>query len=228
MKTQIQAVDKVIVSRSIEGDLDRYLDAVADATAIFREAVDGYLRTDKDGTCWRQARKITEKMRTLDDLQQHLETGVYSQASAGILISEMVDPMTGVSRMLKDMKRQITSFAVASDHSGVGQCIPSHLVPDILELTDVVCAAVGALVESYRPGARWWELVSSDDKELRVSGLENQADQLSMQVLRKIFVEDELDIESKLLLAQLVEEMDRVADHAEKIDLDLRARRMAG
>ena len=49
-----------------------------------------------------------------------------------------------------------------------------------------------------------------------------------MQVLRKIFVEDELDIESKLLLAQLVEEMDRVADHAEKIDLDLRARRMAG
>ena len=60
MKTQIQAVDKVIVSRSIEGDLDRYLDAVADATAIFREAVDGYLRTDKDGTCWRQARKNTE------------------------------------------------------------------------------------------------------------------------------------------------------------------------
>lgn len=228
MKTQFQAVDKVIISRSIEDDLDRYLDAVADATAIFREAVDGYLQTDKDGSCWQQARKITEKMRTLDDLQQHLETGVYSQASAGNLISGMVDPMTGVSHLLKDMKRQITSFAVESDPSRSGVCIPQHLVPDMLQLTDEVCAAVDVLVAGYRPSLQWWKEAPSGDEDRGVSWHESQADRLSMQLLKKIFGDDALEIEAKLTLARFVEEIDRVADHAEEIDRELCATRMAG
>lgn len=228
MKTRVQAVGRGIVSRSIEGDLDRYLDAVADATAIFREAVDGYLRTERDGTCWRQARKITEKMRTLDDLQQHLETGVYSQASAGILISKMVDPMTGVSRLLKDMKRQVTGFAVESDRSRSGVCIPQDLVPDMLQLTDEVCAAVDVLVAGYRPSLHWWKEAPSGAEDRGVSRHESQADRLSMQLLKKIFGDDSLEINGKLTLARFVEEIDRVADHAEKIDRELCATRIAG
>ena len=39
---------------------------------------------------------------------------------------------------------------------------------------------------------------------------------------------ERIEIEAKLTLAQFVEEIDRVADHAEEIDRELCATRMAG
>lgn len=228
METQVQVAERPVISRTIERDLDSYLDAIAGATAIFREAVDAYLQSGPNGECWWQATRISEHLRKLDDMQQKLETGVRPQSVLGGLVSEMVDPLTGVSRLLKDMKRQITGFAIESGFSGPGRCVPASLVADMQELTDKVCAAVDALVESYRPSMLWWEQSSAGDAECSVSWYENQADRLSTQVLKKLFADDTLDIEVKLPLAQLVEEIDRVADQAESIDRELRSSRRAG
>ena len=228
METLIQTAERPVVSRSIEGDLDCYLDAIIGATMIFREAVDATLKGGTDGAGWRQAERITEHMRTLDDMQQKLETGVRQQSPLRDLICEMIDPLTGVSRLLKDMKRQVTGFAVAPGLSAPGHRVPAHLVPDIQKLTDEVCIAVDALVEDYRPVTRWWKRPPAAAGERRVSWHESQADLLSMQLLKKIFADDTLDLELKLPLAQFVEEIDRVADYAEEIDKELCATRMAG
>ena len=228
METQVQAAERSVVSRSIERDLDSYLDAIVDATAIFREAVDAYLLSAPDGACWRQARRLSEHLRVLDDMQQRIETGVLPQSALGAVVAAMIAPLTGVNRMLKDMKRQITGFAIESGFSGPGRTVPAHLVADLQELTDEVCAAVGALVEGYRPSVLRWEPSTLSDQERGVSWYENQSDRLSMQLLKKIFADATLDIELQLPLAQLVEEIDRVADQAERIDLDLRASRTAG
>jgi hypothetical protein len=82
------------------------------------------------GGCWRQARSIAEHMRTLDDMQQRLETGVRPQSTLGDLVGEMIDPLTGVGRLLNDMKRQVTGFAIESGFSGPGRCVPGYLVED--------------------------------------------------------------------------------------------------
>ena len=228
METQMQAAHRPALSRSIEDDLDSYLDAIAGATTIFRSAVDAYLRNGADRACWQQAKRITEQLGTLDDMQQTLETGVPAQSALGELVADMVDPLTGVSRLLKDMKRQVTGFAIESGFSGPGRRVPAYLVADVQELTDEVCAAVDALVDSYRPGMRWWEQPSTGDEEQSVSWHEGRADRLSMQLLKTIFADDALDIKIKLPLAQFVEEIDRVADHAEEIDKELRASRTRG
>jgi hypothetical protein len=227
VETLIQAAERPVVSRSIEGDLDCYLDAVAGATVIFREAVDATLNGGSDGARWRQAERIAEHMRTLDDMQQKLETGVRQPSLLRDLVCEMIDPLTGVSRLLKDMKRQIAGFAVVPGLSAPGHRVPAHLVPGIQKLTDEVCIAVDALVEDYRPATRWWKQPPAAG-ERGVSWHESQADLLSMQVLKKIFADDTLDLELKLPLARFVEEIDRVADYAEEIDKELRATRMAG
>jgi hypothetical protein len=140
----------------------------------------------------------------------------------------MIDPLTGVSRLLKDMKRQIAGFAVVPGLSAPGHRVPAHLVPGIQKLTDEVCIAVDALVEDYRPATRWWKQPPAATGKRGVSWHESQADLLSMQVLKKIFADDTLDLELKLPLARFVEEIDRVADYAEEIDKELRATRMAG
>ncbi len=228
METQVQASERPVISRSIESDLDSYLDAIADATAIFREAVNVYLQSGPDGECWRQARRISEHLRTLDDLQQKFETGVRPQSLLADLLLEMTNPLTGFGRLLKDMKRQITGFAIESGFSSPGRSVPAYLLPDVQELTDEVCAAVDALVESYRPSLLCWEHPSSENAERGVSWYENQADHLSMQLLKKLFADASLDLKSQLSLAQLVEEIDRVADQAEGIDRELRASRSAG
>jgi len=226
--TQVQAAETPVISRLIEGDVDRYLAAIADATAIFREAVDVYLQTGPDGGCWRQARHISEHMRTLDDMQQTLETSVRPNSVFGDLVLGMLDPLTGVNRLLKDMKRQVTGFAIESGFSGPGRSVPAYLVADVQELTNEVCAAVDALVESYRSAVLCGGQASSGNAERGVSWYENQADRLSMQLLKKIFADESLDLKLQLLLAQLVEEIDRVADQAEGIDQKLRASRGAG
>ncbi len=228
VETLNQAAERPVVSRSIEGDLDCYLDAIVGATAIFREAVGACLRAGADGARWQHARRIAEHMRTLDDMQQVLETGVRHQSVLRDLICEMIDPLTGVSRLLKDMKRQVSGFAIESDLSRSGVSIPQHLVPEILELTEEVCAAVDVLVADYRPSRRWWKQPPTGTGERRVSWHESQADLLSMQLLKKIFADDTLDLEMKLPLARFVEEIDRVADYAEEIDKELRATRTAG
>jgi hypothetical protein len=227
VETQAQAAKMSVDSSSFGSDMDRYLDAVAGATAIFREAVDAYLQTGPDGGSWRQAKKITEHMRTLDHMQQKLETGVRPSSPLGELVSEMIDPLTGVSRLLKEMKRQITGFAIESGFSGPGRCVPAYLVPEMEELTEEVCAAVHALVETYRPAMLWWQQPLPVDDEGGVSWYEGQADRISMQLIKKIFADDALDLETKLPLAQLAEEIDRVADLAETIDKGLRLCRAA-
>jgi hypothetical protein len=161
VETHVQTAERPSISRAIESDLEGYLDAIAGATGIFREAVDAYLHTGPDGGCWRQARSIAEHMRTLDDMQQRLETGVRPQSTLGDLVGEMIDPLTGVGRLLKDMKRQVTGFAIESGFSGPGRCVPGYLVEGMQELADDVCAAVDALIESYRPSMLWWEQPSS-------------------------------------------------------------------
>jgi hypothetical protein len=228
VETLVQAAERPVVSRSIEGDLDCYLDAVAGATEIFREAVDATLSGGSEGLRWRQTERIAEQMRMLDDMQQKLETGVLQPSLLRDLICEMIDPLTGVSRLLKDMKRQVAGFAVVRGLSSLGANVPAHLVPDIMHLTDEVCFAVDALTDDYRPSMRWWKQLPPAAGEQRVSWHERQADLLSMQLLKRIFADDTIDLELKLSLAQLVEEIDRVADYAEEIDNGLRASRMAG
>lgn len=226
METQVHAARTPVRSSSFESDLDHYLDAVEAATAIFREAVDAHLahlQQSLEGGSWRQAKRITEHMRTLEYLQQRLETGVPSSSVEGDLVSEMIDPLTGVIRLLKEMKRLITGFAIESGFSGPARGVPAQLVPDIQELTDAVCAAVHALVERYRPSTSWWEQALPAEGEGGVRWHEGEADRLSMQLIKKIFAEDELDLEAKLPLAQLVEEIDRVADLAEAIDKGLQS-----
>lgn len=208
--------------RSIQNDLDSYLDGIAGATGIFRAAVDAYLVAGPDGGCWQQAKQIAEHIRALDDLQQKLEMGARAQWIDGALVSDMADPLTRVGRMLKEMKRQITGFAIESGFSSPGRRVPAHLLADMQALAEEVCAAVYALVARYRPSLAWWGDDSTDASSRGVDWYEKQADKRSMRLLKTIFADATMDIETKLPLAQLVEEIDRVADQAQAIDKEVR------
>jgi hypothetical protein len=131
-------------------------------------------------------------MRTLDDMQQRLETGVRPQSTLGDLVAEMIDPLTGVGRLLKDMKRQVTGFAIESGFSGPwplrsgvsgrgragigGRCLCGGGGAG-RELPPVECC--GGNSHRRLP------------KRSSVAWYESQADRLSMQLLKKIFGDDD-------------------------------------
>ena len=98
MKTEAHAVYVPAISGSLASDLDSYLDAIAGATADFRSAIDAYLRNEPEGACWHQAKRIAQHLRTIDHMQQKLETGVSARSALGGLVADMVDPLIGVSR----------------------------------------------------------------------------------------------------------------------------------
>jgi uncharacterized protein Yka (UPF0111/DUF47 family) len=128
-------------------------------------------------------------------------------------------PLTALGRLLRDMKRQITGLAIESGFTLRGRRVPARLVVDVQELTDEVCAAIDVLVEACRPGRQ--QGLAADAGRRGVCWHEAQADRLSMALLRQILADEALDVDARLLLAQFVEEIDRVADQAEAVASEL-------
>jgi hypothetical protein len=147
LEFQLHTPEMHAVSTSIERDLDSYLDAVASATAVFRLAVDTYLQSGADLASWQQKKRITQRMRKLDDIQQKLVAAVWPGTALGELVLAKVDLPVGISHLVKDMRRQITGFAVGTGFSSPGRRVSSPLVLDLQRLTEEVSAAVDALVE---------------------------------------------------------------------------------
>ena len=229
MDTQIHAAPALASRRALENDLDRLLDAAAEATAIFRAAVDAYLTAGSESACWSLAQRISEQMRTVDELQQRGATGMRDATFESGTRPGMIEPLNGMTGLLREMRRQITAFAVESGFSGgAREVVPAYFVTDLQELSDAVCAAVDELIEGCRPCMLLWGQPMCVGDDMGVGWYESQADRLSMQLIKQIFADDALDLKVKLHLAQVVEEVDRVADYAERVDTDLRAGRMAG
>ncbi|EXI67435.1 MAG: hypothetical protein AW08_01991 [Candidatus Accumulibacter adjunctus] len=219
MEIQVRVAERSATSTSIEISLDGYLDGVADATRIFRLAVDAHLHEGSEGDCWQLARRVADLVRGLEDMQQALEMRHAAQASIDGARLSTIGPLTGLGRILRDMKRQITGFAIESGFTLRGRRVPAHLVVDVQDLTDEVCAAVDALVDACRSGRQQGLPVQAGERD--VCCHEAQADRLSTALLRRILADEALDVEARLLLAQFVEEVDRVADHAEAVASEL-------
>lgn len=214
METQARVAERSALSTAIECSLDGYLDGVADATMIFRSAVDAHLHDQSEGACWQLARRITELVRSLEDMQQTLEMRPAAPAPLEDASSAATRALlTALGRLLRDMKRQITGLAIESGFTLRGRRVPTRLVVDVQELTDEVCAAIDALIDACRPGRQ--QGLTADAGRRGVCWHEAQADRLSMALLRRILADDALDVDARLRLAQFVEEIDRVADQAE-------------
>ncbi|MCM8613729.1 hypothetical protein [Accumulibacter sp.] len=220
METQLRVAERSAISTSIEYSLDSYLDGVADATMIFRSAVDAHLHDGSEGACWQLARRIADLVRGLEDMQQALEMrpaalAPLEDASGAATLATL----TGLGRLLRDMKRQVTGLAIESGFTRRGRRVPAHLAVDVQELTDEVCAAIDALVETCRPERQ--QEPAAEEGRRGVGWHEAQADRLSMALLRRILADEALDVDTRLLLAQFVEEIDRVADQAEAVAREL-------
>lgn len=209
----------------IERDLDSYLDAVEHATSVFREALDGYLQAGPDGTAWRQAKHIADHLRAIDGVQQKLVTRARDLSLQDPLFAGMRNPLLAVGRLLREMKRQITGFAIEAGFTAPGRRVPDHLVSSMHELADDVCGAVESLVEAYRPCTFWWHRLPGEDEGRGVCWYESLADEHSTQLIRRILADAELSVGAKLPLTQLVEEIDSIADHAAAVDAEMRCLR---
>ncbi len=220
METQLRVTERSTMSTLVEFSLDGYLDGVADATMIFRSAVDAHLQDGSEGGCWQLARRVADLVRGLEDMQQTLEM----RPSASVPLEDTsgaatLVPLTGLGRLLRDMKRQVTGLAIESGFTVRGRRVPAHLAVDVQELTDEVCAAIDALVETCRPEKQQGPAAEAGRRA--VCWHEAQADRLSMALLRRILADEALDVDARLLLAQFVEEIDRVADEAEAVASEL-------
>lgn len=214
----------LITQEGLGSELDQYLGAVVQAQVILRSAVEAYVHRGPEGACWQQAKRISEHMSMMDGLQRRLQANPQGLRREDGLVCQIVDPLGGVGRLLRDIKRQITGYAIESGFSGPDRRVPEELVADVLGLSEEVCAAVLALVRTFRLCLSGHEGDLAFRCEGSVGWHEREADRRSMSLLKRIFGDQGLDLEAKLLLAQFVEEIDRVADYAEDLDREVRAR----
>ncbi|TXG80765.1 MAG: hypothetical protein E6R11_00500 [Rhodocyclaceae bacterium] len=215
METQVVGSGGSRTARAKRWSLSGYLEAIAGTTAIFNDAVAAYLASGPEAGCWRHARQICERLGSLDQIRQRVDgEGLSKEVPDVWMAAEKQLP--GLHRLLQDMKRQVTGFAIEAGFTGPDRRVPSALVPDIQALSDEVCAAVNALLKRYRSGGLAQES-GDDDDGMSVGWHESRADRLSTCLIKRILADEQLAVESKLPLTQLVEEIDRVADYAQSV-----------
>jgi len=199
-------------------DVEGYLDAIEGVTFTFRKAIEAYVNSGPNMGCWQYARSMAEQIGLIDDMRQVITMDVVPKSAAGPLLAEMLNTQTGVGRLLQDMKRQVTGFAIEAGFSGPDRRVPRSMIAGIHALSDEVCAAVRALVEHCRACCLAEQATGDAESEERVAWYESEADRLSTQMIKTILADDTLTVECKLPLTQLVEEIDRIADYAAAIE----------
>ena len=224
METGISRASQTARSGTGRYDVEGYLDAIEGVTSTFRKAIEAYVNSGPNMGCWQYARSMAEQIGLIDDMRQVIEMDVVPKSAAGPLLAEMLNPQTGVGRLLQDMKRQVTGFAIEAGFSGPDRRVPRSMIAGIHALSDEACAAVRALTEHCRACCLAEQASGDAESEERVAWHESEADRVSTQLVKTILADDTLTVECKLPLTQLVEEIDRVADYAAAIENGFQAR----
>lgn len=195
-------------TRALEGEIDEFMDNLAQAGMAFKRAVDIFLA---DGRSEEFADKQAQVKR-LESRSDHLRRSVERQLYAQTLIPESRGDVLGLlenlDSVMNNFEGTLWGFSIENPD------IPAEYHDDYKVLTEQVTAAVESLVLASRSFFRSAETVG--DHMHKVMFYEKEADKVSTKLKRRIF-DSGLDLASKQHLRHFVELIDNIADRSEDV-----------
>lgn len=195
-------------SRTLERQIDEFLDRLSESALLFDLAIKSYLADGFSKDFAAKRKDVNENESAADVLRREIESQLYSQT----LIPESRGDVLGLVETLDDVLNLCESSLWAFDIEKPD--IPEEYHPLFKELTEMVVQAVEALARSSRAFFRDFERVSYHNH--KVMFYEKEADKVSTKLKRKIFDSD-LDLAHKMHLRYFVESIDNIADWAEDV-----------
>lgn len=195
-------------TRSLETEIDRFLNQLSESGLLFKSALQTYLREGASEEFERKLHHVNALESQNDSLRRSIETQLYAQT----LIPESRGDVLGLLENLDSvhglLEGGLWAFSIETPE------IPESLRALYNDLTDASVSALESLVLASRAFFRNIDAVG--DHMHKVMYHEKEADKIGTKLKREIFASD-LGLAEKAHLRNFCEHIDNVADRSEDV-----------
>jgi predicted phosphate transport protein (TIGR00153 family) len=196
------------ITRTLEAQIDEFLNCVSQGSLIFSEAVSSYLNNAKPH--FEECMLMIDSQETkADDLRRAIENNLYSHSLIPEHRGDVLGLLESTDSIIDTINETALQFSIEKPF------IPPELNATYMELTDMAVKSAEALVMAAR--AFFKDVKSVQDHLHKVYMYEKVADLVSSRLRRTIFEMENLDLSQKFHLRYFTENIDKVADAAEDV-----------
>lgn len=194
-------------TKILEGQIDDFLDAVAQGALVFHLAVIDFLAGDRRNFTDR-LEKIDQLENRADELRRTIENQLYTQTLIPEHRGDVLGLLESTDSVINKMKETVNQFDVESPE------IPPELHKSFADLAGQSVAATEALVSAIR--AFFKDVKAVKDHLHKVYFYEKEADRTGDTLKRAVFAQN-TDLSKKIHLRYFVLHIQQVSDHAEAV-----------
>ena len=195
-------------TRSLENQIDEFLDKVSEAGMVFGRAMRVYLNqgpSDEFNTFLDQAADIERRG---DELRRTIEAELYVRTLIPDLRGDVLSLLEGMDHLVNVYEGDLFRISIQSPE------IPEQFHAGYTELVQTVMSCVDSVVLAARAFFR--DIDAVRDHCSKTIFLETEADKIGTKLQRAIFASS-LPLERKMHLRYFVERIDELANSAEDV-----------
>ena len=194
--------------RTIEKQIDEFLDAVQEGVMTFHEAIRSYL-AGRTGEFVARLQAVDALENKGDKLSREIETRLYSHSLIPEHRGDVLDLLEHSDDMIDTVKASLHQFDVEHPE------IPEAYNEAFDRLAEACRLAVESAVLALRAFFRDFRQVN--DHLVKVHHYEHEADLLSDSLKRKAFADPELDLAHRTHLRYFALNIEKVSDCAQNV-----------
>ncbi|TDJ13757.1 MAG: DUF47 family protein [Gammaproteobacteria bacterium] len=195
-------------TRSLENQIDEFLDKVSEAGMVFSRAMRVYLEKgpgDEFDSFLNQAADIEGRG---DDLRRNIEAELYMRTLIPDLRGDVLALLESMDHLVNVYEGDLFRISIQSPD------IPEQFHAGYMELVETVTSCVDSVVLASRSFFR--DIDAVRDHCSKTIFLESEADKIGTKLQRAIF-SSSLPLERKMHLRYFVERIDELANSAEDV-----------
>ncbi len=189
--------------------IDEFLDKVSEGAMVFEEGIDTYTKHGVDENCETKLQHLNELKKGASALSRDVITNLYAQMLVPESRSDILELVSALNRILDILHHEFTDLTISNPE------IPDGIKGGFEELTKDVVKTVDSTVLAAR--AYFKDINAVRDHIHKISHYESEADEAAIRLKKMIFADPDLNFESKVLLRDGVNDVDKIADKAEEI-----------
>lgn len=195
-------------TRSLENQIDEFLDKVSEAGMVFGRAIRVYLNNGASEEFEGFLGQAAVIERRGDELRRSIETELYARTLIPDLRADVMALLEGMDHLINIYEGDLFRISIQSPD------IPQEFHAGYLDLTETVVSCVDSVVLAARAFFR--DIDSVRDHGSKTIFLETEADKIGTKLQRAIF-SSSLPLERKMHLRYFVERIDELANSAEDV-----------
>ena len=195
-------------TRSLENQIDEFLDKVSEAGMVFGRAMRVYLNHGSSDDFDNFLDQAADIERRGDELRRSIETELYARTLIPDLRADVMALLEGMDHLINVYEGDLFRISIQSPE------IPQEFHAGFMELVETVVSCVDSVVLASRAFFR--DIDSVRDHSSKTIFLETEADKIGTKLQRAIFGAS-LPLERKMHLRYFVERIDELANSAEDV-----------